>query len=111
MEDLIKMWKERQLHYEDLAEKYKDSEHNSKKFKYKAMATRDCWKDLTSWEEIGSWYNKPTFLKPEFPLTRVIREGATSFCENCNSTMSRCGFLRLFGRKYCDNKNCPKSKK
>lgn len=51
MEKLIKMWQERQKHYEDLAEKYRDNEHNCKKFTYKAMATRDCWKELFT--EIG----------------------------------------------------------
>lgn len=49
MKDLIKMWQERQTYYEDLAEKYKGSEHNSKKFTYKAMATRDCWKELMAY--------------------------------------------------------------
>jgi hypothetical protein len=51
MEELIKMWQIRQKHYEDLAEKHKDNEHNYKKFTYKAVATRDCWKELLS--EIG----------------------------------------------------------
>jgi hypothetical protein len=46
MKKLIKMWQERQNHYEDLAEKHRDNEHNCKKFTYKAMATRDCWKEL-----------------------------------------------------------------
>lgn len=46
MEKLIKIWKERQKHYEDLAEKHKYNEHNCKKFTYKAIATRDCWKEL-----------------------------------------------------------------
>jgi hypothetical protein len=58
MEKLIKMWQERQKHYEDLAEKYKDNEHNCKKFTYKAMATRDCWKELLT--EIGvNVFEKP----------------------------------------------------
>lgn len=46
MEELIKIWQIRQKYYEDLAEKHKDNEHNYKKFTYKAMATRDCWKEL-----------------------------------------------------------------
>ena len=58
MEKLIKMWQERQKHYEDLAEKYKDNEHNFKKFTYKAMATRDCWKELFT-EIGGEFFEKP----------------------------------------------------
>jgi hypothetical protein len=46
MKNLIQMWQERQKHYENLAEKNKDNEHNYKKFIYKAIATRDCWKEL-----------------------------------------------------------------
>lgn len=46
LENLIKLWQDRQIKYENLAEKYKNNEHNSKKFTYKAMATRDCWKEL-----------------------------------------------------------------
>ena len=46
MERLIKIWQERQNHYENLAEKHKDNEQNFKKFTYKALATRDCWKEL-----------------------------------------------------------------
>lgn len=45
---LIEMWQERQRYYEDLAIKYKDYEHNFKKYTYKAMATRDCWKELNT---------------------------------------------------------------
>ena len=44
--ELINKQKKRQKYYEDLAEKHKDNEHNYKKFTYKAMATRDCWKEL-----------------------------------------------------------------
>lgn len=58
MEKLIKIWQERQKHYEDLAEKYRDSEHNYKKFTYKAMATRDCWKELFT-EIGGDVFEKP----------------------------------------------------
>ena len=43
IENLIKLWQDRQIEYENLAEKYKSSEQ---KFTYKAVATRDCWKEL-----------------------------------------------------------------
>jgi hypothetical protein len=43
---LVESWRQRQLKYEDLAQKHADNEHNFKKFTYKAMATRDCWKEL-----------------------------------------------------------------
>jgi hypothetical protein len=46
MEKLIEMWRLRHLKYVELAEKHKDNEHNYKKFTYKAIATRDCWKEL-----------------------------------------------------------------
>ena len=45
-EELILEWQKRQQKYEELAEKYKDDVHNNRKFTYKAMATRDCWKEL-----------------------------------------------------------------
>ena len=46
MEKLILEWQKRQQKYEELADKYKDDAHNNRKFTYKAMATRDCWKEL-----------------------------------------------------------------
>lgn len=51
MEELIKKWQERQIYYEDLAQKHKDNEHTFKKYTYKAMATRDCWKELAVYLE------------------------------------------------------------
>lgn len=52
--------------------------------------------------------SNPEPTKP--PLCRVLRTGVGCFCKNCNSTMSRSGFLMLFGKRYCDNKKCPNSK-
>lgn len=43
---LIKEWQERQREYEEKAQMWEFDEHNYKKFTYKAMATRDCWKEL-----------------------------------------------------------------
>lgn len=48
--------------------------------------------------------------EPKPPLDRVIREGGMHFCDNCNSTLSKVGFLRLFGERLCDNEKCPNSK-
>jgi hypothetical protein len=45
---LVEKWRARQHHYQDIAEKYRENEHNYKKFTYKALATRDCWKELLS---------------------------------------------------------------
>jgi hypothetical protein len=45
--------------------------------------------------------------KPEPPLGRVLRSGVGRFCGNCNSTMSKSGFFKLFGKRYCDNEKCP----
>lgn len=47
---------------------------------------------------------------PKPPLCRVLRTGVGHFCKNCNSTMSKTGFLMLVGKRYCDNKKCPNSK-
>jgi hypothetical protein len=43
---LVSKWQEQQLHYEAFAERYHEDENNNRKFTYKAMATRDCWKEL-----------------------------------------------------------------
>lgn len=46
LESLVEEWRKRQEHYVDVAHKHIDSAHNNRKFTYKAMATRDCWKEL-----------------------------------------------------------------
>jgi hypothetical protein len=46
LHDLVNSWQQQQIQYETLAETHKENEHNFKKFKYKAIATRDCWKQL-----------------------------------------------------------------
>jgi len=48
--------------------------------------------------------------KPKPPLSRVIKEGGGNYCNNCNSTSSKIGFLGLFGERLCDNPECPNSK-
>ena len=50
---LVIFWQKRQKEYEDLAEKHRDSEHNYKKYTYRAQATRDCWKELLKLIEDG----------------------------------------------------------
>jgi len=52
--------------------------------------------------------NLPSIPKP--PLGRVLREGSIHTCPNCHSTMTRRGFLNLFGQLLCDNPKCPNSK-
>jgi hypothetical protein len=47
-EELVNNWHQQQINYEVLAEQYIDDQHNNRKFTYKAMATRDCWKALLS---------------------------------------------------------------
>lgn len=47
---------------------------------------------------------------PEPPLCRVLRQGISTLCPNCHSTMPRSGFLMLFGKRYCDNEKCFNSK-
>jgi hypothetical protein len=48
---------------------------------------------------------------PKPPLARVLREGSIHICPNCGSTMSRAGFIGLFGKLLCHNRQCPKSMK
>lgn len=53
---------------------------------------------------------------PEPPLCRILREDAffqfssSKFCPHCHSTMSKDGFLGLFGEVLCHNEKCPNSK-
>ena len=46
LQSLVVKWHQRQLHYQDVAEDNITHEHTNRKFTYKAMATRDCWKEL-----------------------------------------------------------------
>ena len=48
--------------------------------------------------------------KPEPPLSKVLKEGVGRFCINCGSTISKDGFLGLFGEMLCHNQKCPNSK-
>jgi Glu-tRNA(Gln) amidotransferase subunit E-like FAD-binding protein len=43
---LVTKWQQQQINYETLAEHYIYDQHNNRKFTYKAIATRDCWKEL-----------------------------------------------------------------
>jgi hypothetical protein len=43
---LVEEWRKRQEHYVDVAYENVDNAHTNRKFTYKAMATRDCWKEL-----------------------------------------------------------------
>ena len=55
---------------------------------------------VTEYEKQGS--------KPTMPLSRVIRDGCSRFCSNCGSTESKNGFLGIFGKVVCHNKECSK---
>jgi len=47
MEDLIKIWQERQVVYEKIAIKYRESNNQACiRYTAKAQATRDCLKEL-----------------------------------------------------------------
>lgn len=48
--------------------------------------------------------------KPQSPLSQVIREGVGKFCVGCGSTVSKNGFLGLFGELLCHNNKCEYSK-
>lgn len=53
--------------------------------------------------------NKEMPAPPKPPLSRVLREGATNICKNCGSTVSRNGFLGIFGEMLCHNSECQNS--
>lgn len=55
------------------------------------------------------WY-KIENKKPIAPLSKIIKEGSGHFCNKCNSTSSKVGFLGLFGERLCDNSKCINSK-
>jgi hypothetical protein len=46
---------------------------------------------------------------PKQPLDRIIREGSSKFCNQCGSSVSKDGFLGLFGEYLCHNQNCKNS--
>ena len=46
IKSLVDEWCDRQNHYFDVAYENVDNVHANRKFTYKAMATRDCWKEL-----------------------------------------------------------------
>jgi hypothetical protein len=77
-----------------------------KQLKYVELSRHEMTKQLTI--PVVSSSSKPEPPRP--PLSRTIRTGVGRFCKNCNSTMSRSGFLMLIGKRYCDNKKCPNSK-
>jgi hypothetical protein len=46
--EIIVVWKKRQLYYESIAEKHRDSNPSAyTRYVNKAQATRDCWKELS----------------------------------------------------------------
>lgn len=53
LKSLVEEWRKRQEHYIDIADRNLDHEHTYRKFTYKAMATRDCWKELLKLIENG----------------------------------------------------------
>lgn len=60
-------------------------------------------------KSIVTEYEKQGLIpKPTMPLSRVIRDGCSRFCSNCGSTESKNGFLGIFGKVVCHNKECSK---
>lgn len=43
---------------------------------------------------------------PKFPLSVHLKEGWIHRCAKCKSSLSRNGFLGLFGELLCDNPEC-----
>jgi hypothetical protein len=56
LNSLVESWQKRQKEYEYLAEKHRDSEHTYKKYTYRAQATRDCWKELLTFNKTTEGY-------------------------------------------------------
>lgn len=56
--------------------------------------------------QLTSTTKKPKPTPPELPLCRVMREGVGRYCVNCGSTMTRRGFLGLYGELLCHNTKC-----
>ncbi len=48
--------------------------------------------------------------EPKFPLSIYLKGGWTYRCVICKSSLSRNGFLGLFGELLCDNPECENSK-
>ncbi len=47
---------------------------------------------------------------PQPPNSRVITDGVTNFCNICGSSLSKNGFLGIFGEYICHNEKCENSK-
>jgi hypothetical protein len=56
LNSLVESWQKRQKEYEDLAEQHRDCEHTYKKYTYRAQATRDCWKELLTFNKTTEGY-------------------------------------------------------
>jgi len=56
LNSLVESWQKRQKEYESLAEKHRDSDHTYKKYTYRAQATRDCWKELLTFNKTTEGY-------------------------------------------------------
>ena len=48
--------------------------------------------------------------EPKFPLSIYLKEGWIYRCAICKSSLSRNGFLGLFGELLCDNPECENNK-
>ena len=53
LKSLVEEWRKRQEHYIDIAYEKVADIHTNRKFTYKAMGTRDCWKELLKLIEDG----------------------------------------------------------
>jgi hypothetical protein len=56
LNSLVESWQKKQKEYEVLAEKHRDCEHTYKKYTYRAQATRDCWKELLTFNKTTEGY-------------------------------------------------------
>jgi hypothetical protein len=68
LKSLVTEWQHRQIHYIDESENNIDNEHNHKKLKYKALATRDCWKELLTLiesKEGAKWQQERSYSDEE----------------------------------------------
>ena len=62
--------------------------------------------EVTYDEDEGFIMKRISDMIPKPPKSRFVTTGVNVFCKECDSTMSRTGWLTLFGKRECDNPSC-----
>ena len=85
LETLINKWQKRQIEYQDISVNNSDNEHTSKKFTYKAVATRDCWKELLEFTNQEKIYSKQDMI--EFVRFSMAKERTSDRIKNLSDCL------------------------